>query len=40
MSFTVILTELLDNRIKKPGDVEDTMKISLLGVVPNLEKMK
>ena len=40
MSFTVILTELLDNRIKKPGDVEDSMKISLLGVVPNLEKMK
>lgn len=40
MSFTVILTELLDNRIKKPGDVEDAMKISLLGVVPNLEKMK
>jgi len=40
MSFTVILTELLDNRIKKPADVEDTMKISLLGVVPNLEKMK
>lgn len=38
MSFTVILTELLDNRIKKPGDVEDAMKISLLGVVPNLEK--
>ena len=40
MSFTVILTELLDNHIKKPGDVEDAMKISLLGVVPNLEKMK
>ena len=36
----VLLVELLDDRVKRPEDVEDVMNISLLGVVPNLEKLK
>ena len=36
----VLLVELLDDRVKRPEDVEDVMNISLLGVVPNLDKLK
>ena len=36
----VLLVELLDDRVKRPEDIEDVMKISLLGVVPNLDKLK
>ncbi|EMG32621.1 capsular polysaccharide biosynthesis protein [Streptococcus oralis] len=40
MIATVILIELLDTRVKRPEDVEDVMQIALLGVVPNLDKLK
>ena len=40
MIVTVLLIELLDTRIKRPEDVEDVMQIALLGVVPNLDKLK
>lgn len=40
MIVTVILIELLDTRVKRPEDVEDVMQIALLGVVPNLDKLK
>jgi len=36
----VILVELLDDRVKRPEDIEDVMKISLLGVIPDLDKLK
>lgn len=36
----VLLFELLDDRIKRPEDIEEVMHLSLLGVIPNLEKMK
>ena len=36
----ILLVELLDDRVKRPEDVEDVMNISLLGVVPNLDKLK
>ena len=36
----ILLVELLDDRVKRPEDIEDVMKISLLGVVPNLDKLK
>lgn len=36
----VLLIELLDTRVKRPEDVEDVLQIPLLGVVPNLDKMK
>ena len=40
MIATVILIELLDTRVKRPEDIEDVMQIALLGVVPNLDKLK
>lgn len=36
----VLLIELLDDRVKRPEDIEEVMHLSLLGVIPNLEKMK
>ena len=40
MIVTVLLVELLDTRVKRPEDIEDVMQITLLGVVPNLDKLK
>lgn len=40
MVVTVLLVELLDARVKRPEDIEDVMQIALLGVVPNLDKLK
>ena len=34
------MMELLDTRVKRPEDVEDVLQIPLLGVVPDLDKMK
>lgn len=42
-AFTVIavlIVELVDARVKRPEDIEDVMQIALLGVVPNLDKLK
>ena len=36
----VLLIELFDTRVKRPEDVEDVLQIPLLGVVPDLDKMK
>ena len=36
----VLLVELLDDRVKRPEDIEEVMHISLLGVIPNLDKLK
>ena len=36
----VLLVELLDVRVKRPEDIEDVMQIPLLGVIPNLDKLK
>lgn len=40
MVVTALLVELLDTRVKRPEDIEDVMQIALLGVVPNLDKLK
>lgn len=40
MIVIIFLTELLDDRIKKPEDIESTMGLTLLGVVPDLGKIK
>lgn len=40
MIVVILLTELLDDRVKKPEDIENTMGLTLLGVVPNLGKLK
>ena len=36
----VLLVELLDDRVKRPEDIEEVMHLSLLCVIPNLEKLK
>ncbi|VOS73165.1 capsular polysaccharide biosynthesis protein Cap5A [Streptococcus pneumoniae] len=38
--IAVLLIELLDTRVKRPEDVEDVLKIPLLGLVPGFDKMK
>lgn len=38
--IAVLLIELLDTRVKRPEDVEDVLKIPLLGFVPDFDKMK
>lgn len=35
-----LLVEVLDDRVKRPEDIEEVLHISLLGVIPNLEKLK
>lgn len=40
VTIIVLLVELLDDRVKRPEDIEEVMHISLLGVIPNLEKLK
>ncbi|VKM83856.1 capsular polysaccharide biosynthesis protein Cap5A [Streptococcus pneumoniae] len=38
--IAVLLIEFLDTRVKRPEDVEDVLKIPLLGLVPDFDKMK
>ncbi|HEW8446059.1 TPA: capsular biosynthesis protein CpsC [Streptococcus pneumoniae] len=38
--MVILLVELLDVRVKRPEDIEDDMQIPLLGVIPNLDKLK
>lgn len=38
--IAVLVIELVDTRVKRPEDIEDVMQIALLGVVPNLDKLK
>lgn len=36
----VLVMEVLDDRVKRPQDVEEVMGMTLLGVVPDLKKLK
>ena len=38
--MVIIIVEVLDDRVKKPEDVEEALGITLLGVVPNMDKLK
>ncbi len=38
--IAVLLIELLDTRVKRPEDIEDVLKIPLLGLVPDFDKVK
>ena len=38
--IAVLIVELVDTRVKRPEDIEDVMQIALLGIVPNLDKLK
>ena len=40
MVVSVLLIELLDDRVKRPEDVEEVMHVALLGIVPDLDKLK
>ena len=40
MVILVLLLELLDDRVKRPEDVEEVMHVALLGIVPDLNKLK
>lgn len=40
MVISALLLELLDDRVKRPEDVEEVMQIALLGIVPDLDKLK
>lgn len=37
--FGVLLTEVLDDRVKRAEDVEEVLGLTLLGVVPNTDKL-
>lgn len=39
MVIIVVFVEVLDDRVKKPEDIEDVMGATLLGVIPNLKKL-
>lgn len=40
MVILILLLELLDDRVKRPEDVEEVMQVALLGIVPDLNKLK
>ena len=40
MIVSVLLLELLDDRVKRPEDVEEVMQVALLGIVPDMNKLK
>lgn len=39
MVFLHIVIEVVDDRVKKPEDIEEVMGLTLLGVVPDLKKL-
>lgn len=39
-TFLVLVRELLDDRVKRPEDVEETLGLPLLGIVPEMSKLK
>ena len=39
MVLVVVIVEILDDRVKKPEDIEETLGMTLLGVVPDMSKV-
>lgn len=39
ISVVILVVEVLDDQVKKPEDVEEALGITLLGVVPNMNKL-
>ena len=39
MVVLLVVVEVLDDRVKKPEDVEELMGLPLLGVVPDIKKL-
>ena len=40
MVILILLLELLDDRVKRSEDVEEVMQVALLGIIPDLNKLK
>lgn len=40
MAALIVMLELLDSRIKRPEDIEHSLGLSLLGVVPRMKEVK
>ena len=40
MVVLVLIVAVLDDRVKKPEDIEEVMGMSLLGIVPDMRKLK
>ena len=40
MVLVVLLVDILDDRVKRPEDIEEVMGLTLLGVVPDMNKLK
>ena len=40
MVVVVVLVDILDDRVKRPEDIEEVMGLTLLGVVPDMNKLK
>ncbi|MGT2799444.1 Wzz/FepE/Etk N-terminal domain-containing protein [Streptococcus marmotae] len=40
MTVVVVVAELIDDRVKRPEDIEESMGITLLGIVPNIDMLK
>ncbi|KXT85160.1 Tyrosine-protein kinase transmembrane modulator EpsC [Streptococcus sp. DD11] len=39
VAFFIITVEILDDRVKKPEDIEEVLGLTLLGVIPDMKKM-
>ena len=39
MVLVVVSVEILDDRVKKPEDIEETLGMTLLGVIPDMSKV-
>ena len=39
MVILILLLELLDDRVKRPEDVEEVMGVTLIGVIPSIKKL-
>ena len=39
MVVLLVVVEVLDDRVKRPEDIEELMGFTLLGVVPDIKKL-
>ncbi|MTB64724.1 capsular biosynthesis protein CpsC [Streptococcus sp. zg-86] len=40
MTAMVVVAEIIDDRVKRPEDIEEVMGITMLGIVPNIDLLK
>ena len=39
MVVLMVVVEVLDDRVKRPEDIEELMGLTLLGIVPDIKKL-